>query len=104
MTLTLPAALAVAAVLFTAGYALGRWRPARRASDWANWKKYHLAARRQGPVWWTVWLVLSAENITWLVAHPTQGAHAWRHRNDPPPPRSAPLRFRSLTDQETNDR
>lgn len=163
--------LAAAAVLLAAGYALGRWRPARRASDWANWKKYrpvlngvrwprgngasgptpsngqttvhprlgrpllagcacarttdgppveHLAepkqlggvgpgepggdnrpsARRHGPVWWAVWLVLSAENIAWLITHPIQGSRAWRHRHDALPPRSAPLRFRSITDQE----
>ncbi|WP_445520499.1 hypothetical protein [Streptomyces sp. NEAU-174] len=97
---TTPAALVAAAVLLAAGYVLGRWRPARRASDWVNWKKYHPSARRNGPVWWAAWLVLSAENIGWLIAHPIQGARAWRHRNDPPPTRSEPLRFRNITDQE----
>ncbi|MEU5608418.1 hypothetical protein AB0H03_06620 [Streptomyces sparsogenes] len=91
--------LVAAAVLLAAGYALGRWRPGRRASDWANWQRYK---RPAGPRWWAVWAVLSVENIGWLIAHPIKGARAWRHRNDPPPPRSAPLRFRSLTDEETD--
>ncbi|MEE4598255.1 hypothetical protein V2J94_41540 [Streptomyces sp. DSM 41524] len=98
---TLPT-LAAAAVLLAAGYTLGRWRPARRASDWANWKKYHLSARRNGPVWWAVWLVLSAENIAWLIAHPIQGAHNWRHRNDPPPPLDPAPKVRDFTKQETD--
>jgi hypothetical protein len=34
-----------------------------------------------------VWTILSAENLAWLVAHPRQGWDAWKHRNDPPPPR-----------------
>jgi hypothetical protein len=83
MPLTL---LLAAAGLLAAGYALGRWRPARRASDWANWQS---CGRR--PTGWryaVVWTVLSVEGITLLALHPVRGWRAWKHRNDPPPKRS----------------
>lgn len=78
-------ALALLATL-AAGYGLGRWKPLHRASDWANWQRY--GKRPTGHRYWAMWTVLSAENIGWLITHPVQGAHAWRHRHDPPPPRS----------------
>jgi hypothetical protein len=78
---------AAALGLLAAGYVLGRLRPARRASDWANWKKYDQTMRRHTTRWWAVFAVLSVENLVWLVAHPVQGWDAWKHRNDPPPPR-----------------
>ncbi|MDJ0460628.1 hypothetical protein [Streptomyces sp. H27-C3] len=82
-------ALVLAAL--TAGYALGRWRPAHRASDWANWQLY--GKRPTGPRYWAMWTVLSTENIGWLITHPVKGVHAWQHRKAPPPPRSpAPSR------------
>lgn len=93
-TLTLAAGVA----LLSVGYALGRIRPARRASDWANWQRY---GRPTGLRWWAAWTVLSAENIGWLIAHPIQGAHAWRHRNDPPPSLAPAPKIRRLTDEET---
>lgn len=74
--------------LVAAGYVLGRVQPARRISDWANWQKH---ARPTGLRYAAVWTVLSAENISWLIAHPIRGARAWRHRNDPPPPKSPPV-------------
>jgi hypothetical protein len=80
-------AAAAAAALLAVGYALGRLRPARRASDWANWKKCDQSMRRHSFRWWAVFVVLSVENLTWLAAHPVQGWDAWKHRNDPPPPR-----------------
>jgi hypothetical protein len=85
----------VAAVLglLGVGYALGRLRPAQRVSDWANWKKYDQSMRRHSARWWAVWAVLSAENLGWLLAHPRQGWDAWKHRNDPPPPRSPAVRI-----------
>lgn len=91
-------AVAVAFVAF--GYALGRYRPARRASDWANWRKYDQSMRRHSARWWAVFIVLSAENLAWLTAHPVQGWHAWQHRNDPPPPRSPALRIRALDEEQ----
>lgn len=102
MTDTNPAALLAAVVLLASGYVLGRWRPARRASDWAHWQ--WLGKRPTVPRYWAMWTVLSAENIGWLIAHPVKGARAWRHRNDPPPPRSPAIEVRDLTDEETDHR
>lgn len=86
-------ATAASLTLLAAGYALGRARPAHRASDWANWQKYDSALRRRRARWWTVFVILSAENLTWLLLHPARGWHAWQHRNDPPPPRGPALQF-----------
>jgi hypothetical protein len=80
--------VAAAVVALLAGYAVGRVQPARRASDWATWRKYDQSMRRHSARWWAVFVVLSVENIAWLIAHPRQGWHAWQHRNDPPPPRA----------------
>jgi len=91
--------MAAAAALLTAGYAVGRYRPARRASDWANWQRYDRSVRRHSARWWVRWTVLSAENIGWLIAHPIQGWHAWKHRNDPPPPRSPAPKIRHIGPQ-----
>ncbi|TXS78663.1 hypothetical protein [Streptomyces sp. sk2.1] len=90
--------LAVLAAL-TAGYGLGRYKPLHRASDWANWQ--HYGKRPTGTRYWAVYTVLSAENIVWLLTHPVKGWDAWRHRHDPPPPKSPPLRFR--TDHTTKE-
>jgi hypothetical protein len=76
--------LAVAAL--AVGYTLGRARPGHRLSDWAAWQL--VGKRPTGPSWWLGYTVRSAENIGWLAAHPVQGWQAWKHRNDPPPPRS----------------
>jgi hypothetical protein len=78
--------------LLAAGYALGRYRPAQRASDWANRQRY--GHRPTGLRYAAMWTLLSAENLGWLLAHPRQGWHAWRHRNDPPPPRSPAVQVR----------
>jgi hypothetical protein len=83
--------LIAAAVL--ASYGIGRYQPGRRASDWANSRQYDRTIRRHSTRWWARWLVLSAENIGWLIAHPVQGWHAWQHRNDPPPPLSPAPQF-----------
>jgi len=89
-----PITAAAALALLAIGYALGRLRPARRISDWANWHRY--GKRPTGLRYAAVWTVLSAENIGWLIAHPVQGRQAWKHRNDPTPPKSPPLQFRRL--------
>jgi hypothetical protein len=78
-------ATAAALGLLAAGYAVGRYQPARRACDWANWQKY---GKPTGLRYAAVFTILSAENLTWLALHPIQGARACKHRNDPPPPRS----------------
>lgn len=72
---------AAAAGLLAAGYALGRLRPARRASDWANWRAY---GSPTGLRFTAVWAVLTIENVVLIVTHPVQCWHAWLHRNDPP--------------------
>lgn len=81
------------AVLLAAGYALGRYRPAQRASDWAHWQTYRPNRKRHDTRWWTVFTILSVENLAWIAAHPVQARHAWRHRNDPPPPRSPAIQI-----------
>lgn len=86
--------MAVAAALLTVGYGLGRLKPAHRASDWANWQRY--GKRPTGLRYAAMWTILSAENLTWLALHPIQGAHAWKHRNDPPPPRSPAPQIRRI--------
>jgi hypothetical protein len=85
---TLTAVAVALAAGLAAGYVTGRVQPARRVSDWANWKKYDSQLRSHRARWWAVFVVLSAENLIWLLIHPVQGWHAWKHRNDPPPPRS----------------
>jgi hypothetical protein len=85
--LLLAAALAV-------GYALGRARLGHRASQWAAWQ--WIGKRPTGWRYMGAWVVLSAENIGWLIVHPVQGWHAWQHRNDPPPPRSPAPKIRDL--------
>ncbi|ROQ69200.1 hypothetical protein EDD93_3697 [Streptomyces sp. 840.1] len=85
-------ALAILAAL-AAGYGVGRYRPAHRASDWANWQKY--GKRPTGARYWAMFTVLSAENIGWLLTHPVRGWDAWKHRTDPPPPLSPPVRIRT---------
>ena len=87
-------AVAAALGLLAAGYGLGRLQPARRASDWANWQRY--GQRPTGLRYAAVFIVLSAENLTWLALHPVQGARAWKHRNDPPPPRSPAVQIRRV--------
>ncbi|MCX5522243.1 hypothetical protein OG342_05090 [Streptomyces bobili] len=82
----------MALALLALGYTLGRLRPLHRALDWANWQSYR-TARPAGLRYAAMFALLSAENLTWLAAHPAQGWHAWKHRNDPPPPRSPAVRI-----------
>lgn len=84
-------ATAAALGLLAAGYALGRYRPAHRASDWAHWHRF--GDRPTGVRYAAVWTILSAEAIGWLVVHPRQGWQAWKNRNDPPPPLSPAVRI-----------
>ncbi|WP_433341654.1 hypothetical protein [Streptomyces sp. CA-253872] len=69
-----------------AGYGLGRGRPAYHLAEWATWQ------RLARPVGWrrrAVWLVLSADNLTWIAIHPR------RARLAPPPRPAAPARPRT---------
>lgn len=91
--------LLIAAVL-AVGYALGRARLGHRASDWANWQRY--GRRPTGLRFAAMWTLLSAENIGWLIAHPVKGWHAWKHRNDPPPPRSPAVEIRRANREESS--
>lgn len=83
--------LLIAAAL-AMGYAIGRARLGHRASQWAAWQIVG-TTRPTGPIWWLGYTVRSVEELGWLLTHPVQGWHAWRHRNDPPPPRSPALKF-----------
>ncbi|WP_331756338.1 hypothetical protein OHA04_45490 (plasmid) [Streptomyces sp. NBC_01590] len=82
-------ALLAAALLFAAGYGIGRWRPWRRLADWTNWQMRFHADQ------WTSWhreatlaaLLLATDTRTFL--------WAWRHRHDPRPGRSPAVEFRT---------
>jgi len=89
------------AALLAGGYTLGRARLGHRASQWAAWQ--HVGTRPTGIRYAAMWTVLSVENIGWLIAHPVRGWHAWRHRNDPPPPRSPALTFPRLPDHTVDE-
>ncbi|MEU7010389.1 hypothetical protein [Streptomyces sp. NPDC046332] len=90
---------ALALVALAVGYVLGRARLGHRASDWANWQR--CGARPTGLRYTAVWAVLSAENLAWLATHPIKGWHAWRHRNDPPPPERGPALTFTRRDEAT---
>ncbi|MFJ2568913.1 hypothetical protein ACIOYT_00635 [Streptomyces halstedii] len=78
-------ALAVPAVL-AAGYVLGRWRPWSRLGRWADRRT------RDDGRWWLNENRLAA--ALFVATCPRGSLYAWRHRNDPPPPRSPALQFR----------
>jgi uncharacterized protein YndB with AHSA1/START domain len=85
---------AVGAALFAAGYAARCVRPLRRLDDWA-WDQVHRRARdlRTGrawkrPGWFVAQAVFVVEVAGLFAVRPRQMARQWRHRNDPPPPRS----------------
>ncbi|MFH9426436.1 hypothetical protein [Streptomyces sp. NPDC017529] len=79
-------AFAVAAAL-AAGYGIGRWQPYNRLSDWANWQlRFHLGRWSSRPRQAVLFFLL-------LITDPVRTVHAWRHRNDPPHPRSPALAF-----------
>ena len=83
-------------VALAVGYLLGRARLGHRASQWAAWQS--VGTRPTGLRFAAMWTVLSAENIGWLLAHPVKSVHAWKHRNDPPPPRSPAVAIRRTED------
>ncbi|MCF0086678.1 MULTISPECIES: hypothetical protein [unclassified Streptomyces] len=83
-------AAAAALTLLAAGYTIGRYRPVHRVLIWANWQRYDPPTGLRHAAAWTV---LSVENLAWLAIHPVRGREAWKHRNDPPPPRSPAVRI-----------
>lgn len=91
-------ALAAVALALTAGYLLGRARLGHRASDWAHWLMYGRRLTRRDWQWWVAQPVFAVEIAAVLIAHPRRTIHAWRHRNDPPPPRSPAPQIRRIGD------
>lgn len=92
--MTLLAVLAALAV----GYLLGRARLGHRASDWAHWLIYGRNFTRPSWRWWLAQLVFVVEISGMLLAHPVRTVSAWKHRHDPPPPRSPAPQLRDLTE------
>ncbi|WP_019548444.1 hypothetical protein [Streptomyces sulphureus] len=76
----------IAALLLVGALAVGRLRPYDRLDTWV-WRRLTFGGKwtrtRRGQL-----LVLVAHAI----ARPAATARIWRHRHDPPPRRSAPLR------------
>ncbi|MFC9268982.1 hypothetical protein ACFTXJ_14565 [Streptomyces zhihengii] len=98
--------LLAATAALAGGYFLGRWEPARRASNWAHWRELrHPRPTRRQPVWWVMQAVFLCEVVVLLATRPRQTVHAWRHRHDPPPARSAApaLNFSPRPRQTGND-
>ncbi|MER5715758.1 hypothetical protein [Streptomyces sp. NPDC002132] len=79
--------LAVIAAL-AVGYLLGRTRPYTRLADWTNWQlRFHLDRWTSRPRQVVLFALL-------LLTDPVNTVHGWRHRHDPPPPRSPAVTFR----------
>jgi hypothetical protein len=84
LTLLLAAALA-------AGYLLGRARPARALSSWAErlpWQRPAITRRHWQ--WWAAQPVYAVQIAVLLATRPRASVRAWRTRNDPPPRSPAP--------------
>ncbi|MGW5003255.1 hypothetical protein ACWEP8_37005 [Streptomyces hydrogenans] len=92
----------IAVTALAAGYVLGRARLGHRTSNWAHWLMYGRRLTRKDWRWWAAQPVFLVEIAALLAAHPIRTATAWKHRNDPPPPRSpAPvIRRTTQTTQE----
>lgn len=93
-------AILITAVL-AAGHVLGRWRPARRASDWAWCTIRRRDVTRSTWRWWATQPVFAVEIALLFAARPRATVRAWRHRNDPPPSRSAPVRIATIHPENT---
>ena len=93
--MTTPAIVLLALAL---GYLLGRARLGHRASDWAHWLMYGRRLTRRDWQWWAAQPVFAVEIAAILIAHPRRTIHNWRHRNDPPPPRSPAPQIRQTGD------
>lgn len=91
------------AIGFTAGYTARIIRPLHRIDTWARDQEYRRArdlrdgtAGRRRPGWWAAQAVFAVEIGAALVIRPRATVHAWRHRNDPPPPRSPAPKIREI--------
>lgn len=114
------AVLLAAAAGFGLGYAARHVRPLSALDEWA-WDQVHRRSRdlrvgpaRKRPGWYGAQAVFAAEVFGLFVVHPRRMARQWRHRNDPPPPRSPAPQFdpewaakraaRTATNQEGTSR
>ncbi|MCY0960832.1 hypothetical protein [Streptomyces sp. H27-H5] len=82
------------AVALLAGYLIGRTRPARRVSDWADrltWRRP--AVTRREWRWWAAQPVYACQIAVLLATQPRETVRAWQTRNDPPPPRSPAVKL-----------
>jgi hypothetical protein len=81
--------LALAAIaLLAVGYVLGRLRPYQRLGDWADWQlRFHLDR-------WTSRPRRAALFSLLLITDPVPAIDVWRHRKDPPTPRSPATQIR----------
>lgn len=82
--------VAAALGLLTVGYAIGRYRPYEKLADWTDWQlRFHLNRWTSRPRQVVLFTLL-------LITDPVRTVHGWRHRNDPPPPRSPAVQIRSV--------
>ncbi|MFJ3173772.1 hypothetical protein ACIPJK_23735 [Streptomyces roseus] len=84
----------------TLGYLTGRTRPARALSDWAErlpWRRPGFSRREWR--WWAAQPVYAVQIAVLLTTQPRATVHAWRTRNDPPPPRSPAPRIRTFPEE-----
>jgi DNA adenine methylase len=72
-------------------FAVGRLRPWARLADWADWE---IRVRRGA--WATTRPRTAVLASAFALTQPGRALYAWRHRNDPPPPKSPPVRVRRL--------
>lgn len=94
----------IAFAALAVGYILGRVQPYDRLANWADWQlRFHLDR-------WTSKPRQAALLTLLLITDPFATVHAWRHRKDPPPPRSPAVQINSdwvakrraqLADEET---
>lgn len=86
------AAALLAAAGFALGYAAHAIRPCRRATRWAD-RVCRTAGpdHRRKPTWWLAQAVYAVAIAAAFAMDPAHVIRLWRHRNDPPPPRSPAL-------------
>lgn len=74
------------AAALAASYAIGRARLGTRAFDWASDTIDRPEITRRTARWWMCQVVFAVVIAGRFTSEPRKTAHAWRHRNDPPPP------------------
>ncbi|MFJ3949012.1 hypothetical protein ACIPXV_02935 [Streptomyces libani] len=93
--------LLLAAVALAAGYTLGRVRLGTRAFDWADRTGAMPEITRRTVRWWLTQPVFAVVILGLFIAEPRRAAHAWRHRNDPPPGRVPAPTVHTINPEET---